>query len=66
VLDKNYREKKMVAEYAAELSVTPNYLNRVVKGTTGISAGHHIRQRGVLAIHPCIATNKWVFFQIGI
>jgi AraC family transcriptional regulator, transcriptional activator of pobA len=48
LLDKNYKEKKMVAEYAAELSVTPNYLNRVVKGITGISAGHHIRERIVL------------------
>ena len=48
LLDKNFREKKMVAEYAAELSVTPNYLNRVVKSVTDISAGHHIRQRIVL------------------
>ena len=48
LLDKNYKEKKMVAEYAAQLLVTPNYLNRVVKNSTGFSAGHHIRQRIVL------------------
>src|SRR5450432_815874 len=38
----------MVAEYAAQLLVIPNYLNRVVKRITGISAGHHIRQCIVL------------------
>jgi len=48
LLDKNFKEKKMVAEYAAQLLVTPNYLNRIVKNNTGFSAGHHIRQRVVL------------------
>jgi len=48
LLDKNFKEKKMVAEYAAQLLVTPNYLNRIVKRNTGFSAGHHIRQRIVL------------------
>ena len=48
LLDKNFKEKKMVAEYAAQLLVTPNYLNRIVKKNTGFSAGHHIRQRIVL------------------
>jgi len=47
-LDKNFKEKKMVAEYAEELLVTPTYLNRIVKKHTGYSAGHHIRQRIVL------------------
>ena len=48
LLDKNFKEKKMVAEYAAKLLVTPNYLNRIVKKITGFSAGHQIRQRIVL------------------
>jgi AraC family transcriptional activator of pobA len=48
LLDKNFKEKKMVAEYAAQLLVTPNYLNRIVKKITGFSAGHQIRQRVVL------------------
>jgi AraC family transcriptional activator of pobA len=47
-LDKNFKETKMVAEYAEQLSVTPNHLNRVVKKHTSFSAGHHIRQRIVL------------------
>jgi AraC-like DNA-binding protein len=48
LLDKNFKEKKMVAEYAAQLLVTPNYLNRIVKKITGYAAGHQIRQRIVL------------------
>src|SRR4030095_2999629 len=48
LLEKNFREKKMVFEYAAQLSVTPNYLNGIIKKNTGFSAGHHIRQRVVL------------------
>ena len=48
MLDKNFREEKMVSGYAAQLYVTANYLNRIVKKNTGYSAGHHIRQRVVL------------------
>ncbi|MEO7044338.1 MAG: helix-turn-helix domain-containing protein [Ferruginibacter sp.] len=44
-LEKNYKKQKMVSDYASMLSVTPNYLNEIIKKTTGFSAGHHIRQR---------------------
>lgn len=44
-LEKNFRDKKMVAEYADMLFVTANYLNEVIKKKTGHSAGYHIRQR---------------------
>ncbi len=45
LLEKHFKEKKMVSEYAARLSITPNYLNEIVKKMTGHSAGHLIRQR---------------------
>jgi AraC family transcriptional regulator, transcriptional activator of pobA len=48
LLEQNFKEKKMVADYADELYITPNYLNGIVKKNTGFSAGHHIRQRVVL------------------
>jgi YesN/AraC family two-component response regulator len=48
LLEKNYKSLKMVSDYASRLSVTPNYLNEIIKKTTGFSAGHHIRQRIVL------------------
>ena len=47
-LDKQYKEKRMVTEYAEELAVTPNYLNDVVKKVTGFTASHHIQQRIIM------------------
>lgn len=48
LVDKHFKQVKMVAEYADRLSITPNYLNEIVKKNTGYPAGHHIRQRVVL------------------
>lgn len=48
LVDKHFKKTKMVAEYADKLSITPNYLNEIVKRNTGYPAGHHIRQRVVL------------------
>jgi AraC-like DNA-binding protein len=45
LVEKYFRAKKMVADYADMLAVTPNYLNEVIKKLTGISAGCHIRKR---------------------
>lgn len=45
LVEKNFREKKQVIEYAAHLSVTPNHLNEMVKKVSGYAASHHIRQR---------------------
>jgi len=46
-LEKYFLTKRLVAEYASELSVTPNYLTEVVKKVTGNSASYHIQQRMV-------------------
>lgn len=48
LLEKQFISKKMVADYAAALAVTPNYLNEVIKKVTGFPASHHIQQRIVL------------------
>ncbi len=48
MVDKDFTEKRMVADYALDLYLTPNYLNQIVKKVTGYSAGHHIRQRIIL------------------
>ncbi len=45
LLENNFKEKKMVADYARQLFITPNYLNEIVKKSTGFSAGQQIRQR---------------------
>ncbi|KIC95020.1 AraC family transcriptional regulator [Flavihumibacter solisilvae] len=47
-VDRYYKEKKLVSDYAGKLLITPNHLNRIVKKNTTYSAGHHIRQRVVL------------------
>jgi YesN/AraC family two-component response regulator len=44
LLAKAFAKKKMVADYARELMVTPNYLNQIVKRVSGFSASHHIQQ----------------------
>lgn len=48
LLDKNFTSKKMVADYANELCVTPNYLNEIVKKITGFPASEHIKNRIIL------------------
>jgi AraC-like DNA-binding protein len=48
LLDKHFTTKKMVSDYAADLVVTPNYLNEIVKKTTGFTASDHIKNRIVL------------------
>jgi AraC-like DNA-binding protein len=48
LLEQHFRETKMVADYARQLSVSPSYLNEAVKKTFGYPAGHLIRQRIVL------------------
>ena len=39
---------KLVHEYASDLSVSPNYLNEVVKKYTGFPVRYHIQQRIIL------------------
>jgi AraC family transcriptional regulator, transcriptional activator of pobA len=47
-LENSYASKKMVKEYAAMLTVTPNYLNDTVKEISGFTASYHIQQRIIL------------------
>jgi AraC family transcriptional activator of pobA len=45
LLEHNFKKKKAVVDYALELNVTPNYLNYIIKKTSGYSASYHIQQR---------------------
>ncbi|MCF2518785.1 AraC family transcriptional regulator [Dyadobacter sp. CY351] len=45
LLESKYLEFKKVSDYADALAVTPNYLNKVIKRETGLSAGANIRER---------------------
>jgi AraC family transcriptional activator of pobA len=68
-LDKQFRTKKQVADYANELFVSPNYLSDVVKKVTGHSAGYHIRQRTVQEAKRLVMYNdanmKMVAYSLG-
>ena len=48
LLEKNFANRKMVTDYAQDLSVTPNYLNETVKKASGFPASYHIQQRIIL------------------
>jgi AraC family transcriptional activator of pobA len=48
LLKEQFITKKQVADYAGELCVTPNYLNRTVKKMTGFTVSHHIQQQIIL------------------
>ncbi|WCT09854.1 helix-turn-helix domain-containing protein [Mucilaginibacter jinjuensis] len=60
LLEQNFKSQKMVADYADQLAVTPNYLNEVIKKITGYPAGYHIRQRVALE-----AKRKAVYADVG-
>jgi AraC family transcriptional regulator, transcriptional activator of pobA len=65
----NFTTKKRVVDYAKELFVTPNYLNKIVKFKTGHSASFHIQQSIILeakrhALHSDM-TMKEVSYLLG-
>jgi len=45
---RGHTSKKMVCDYADELNVSPNYLNRTIKKVSGFTASHHIQQQIIL------------------
>jgi AraC-like DNA-binding protein len=66
---RQFTNKRMVYDYAIELSVTPNYLNRIVKRLTGTTASDHIQQQIVLEakrqVIQCNASMKEVAYNLG-
>lgn len=69
LLENNYKQKKAVADYAREMSVTPSYLNHVIKKTSGYPASHHIQKRIVLEAKRKVthtgASMKEVAYYLG-
>jgi AraC-like DNA-binding protein len=45
LVEKNFRERSSVAEYAISLNVTPNHLTQTIKRATGKAPGQIIRER---------------------
>jgi AraC-like DNA-binding protein len=69
LLERNYKLKRSVAEYAQAMSVTPNHLNVVVKKTTGKTAGYHIKHRLTLEAKRLIIGSslcmKEIAYELG-
>jgi AraC family transcriptional regulator, transcriptional activator of pobA len=69
LVKKNFVTKKMVSDYANELCVTANYLNRTVKKISGNTASYHIQQQIIMeakkqAVH-CGSSMKEIAYQLG-
>ncbi len=56
LLNKHYVEHHMVNDYASMLAVTPDYLNKIVKSTTGKSAKDHIQSKLITE------AKRWLLF----
>lgn len=69
LLNEHYSNWHNVSDYANELHVTADYLNRVVKGLTGKTAKEHIQSRIIVAskrlIYFSSLSNKELAYQLG-
>ncbi len=69
LLEKHYQTKHMVSEYAYELAVTADYLNKVLKNITGISAKEHIQNKLITEAKRLLIfsniSNKELSYQLG-
>ena len=69
LLKKNFSSKKLVNDYALLLTVTPNFLNRIIKKITGFTTSHHIQQQIILeakrqAIYSSVSM-KQIAYSLG-
>lgn len=48
LVEEHYKSLHQVRDYADQMALTPNYLNRIIREHTGMSAGEYIRSRLML------------------
>lgn len=68
MLESSFKDHRTVAHYAQALFVTPNYLNHLIKSSTGFSARYHIQQRILLAVKMALrerSSMKEIAYQLG-
>jgi AraC family transcriptional regulator, transcriptional activator of pobA len=58
LVKRNFQTKRMVADYASEMALSPSYLNNLVKKISGFSASYHIQQCIILEAKRQIVTEK--------
>lgn len=68
-LNKRYAQSHMVSDYAEELAVTADYLNKTVKNLTGKSAKEHIQSKLITEAKRSLLfsniSNKELAFELG-
>ena len=69
LLNKKYATDHMVSDYANDLAVTSDYLNKIVKNLTGKSAKEHIQSKLIMEAKRALlfsnVSNKELAFTIG-
>jgi AraC family transcriptional regulator, transcriptional activator of pobA len=65
LLNKKYKEATTVSQFANILNFTPNYLNIIVKETTGLTANELIHKRIVLEAKRLLINNQLDIVQIA-
>lgn len=69
LLHMKYRSVKSPSAYAADLNVSPAYLNEAVRKTTGMPVSHWIKQRVILEARRMLyyteTTVKEIAFELG-
>jgi len=69
LLNKRYTTEHQVSGYADEIAVTADYLNKIVKNLTGVSAKEHIQNKLVLEAKRSLIftdiSNKELAFSLG-
>jgi AraC-like DNA-binding protein len=65
LVEERFRSLHRVAEYAAELAVTPGYLNARVQQSLGRSAGHIIRERIIVEARRLLRYSELSAAQIA-
>jgi AraC-like DNA-binding protein len=69
LLNKQFAKTHMVSDYAGEMSVTSDYLNKTVKNLTGISAKEHIQSKLITEAKRSLLfsniSNKELAYELG-
>lgn len=69
LLNKRYATAHMVSDYAAEMAVTGDYLNKIVKNLTGKSAKDHIQSKLITEAKRALLfsdiSNKELAYELG-
>lgn len=65
LVEENYRQERLIGFYADKLCITPKYLSKLVKETTGRSAGEWIESHVILEARAMLQSSDMTIQQIA-